>query len=59
MHAERVRNASEFEAALRDALARESGTLLQITLSPEVISTRTTLRQITEQALRLSSQRSD
>ncbi len=59
MHAERVRNASEFEAALRDALARESGTLLQITLSPEVISTRTTLRQITEQALRLSSQRPD
>lgn len=56
MHAERVKNASEFEAALRDALAREGGTLLEIMLSPEVISTRATLREITEHALRRSAQ---
>jgi acetolactate synthase-1/2/3 large subunit len=56
MHAERVKNASEFEAALRDALARERGTLVEIMLSPEVISTRATLREITEHALRRSAQ---
>ncbi|MCM2251122.1 MAG: thiamine pyrophosphate-binding protein [Ramlibacter sp.] len=52
MHAQRIGNTAEFEAALRDALARENGTLLEIRLSPEVISTRTTLREITEEALR-------
>src|SRR6185369_3615219 len=56
MHAECVKNASEFEAALRDALARENGTLLEIRLSPEVISTRATLREITEHALQRSAQ---
>ncbi len=52
MHAERVQNVPQFEAALREALARENGTLLEITLSAEMISTRATLREITEQALR-------
>lgn len=56
MHAERVQTAPGFEAALREALARDSGTLLEIMLSPEVISTRTTLREITEQAMRRSAQ---
>jgi acetolactate synthase I/II/III large subunit len=56
MHAQRVESASEFEGALRDALTREKGTLLEIRLSPEVISTRATLRQITEDALRRQAQ---
>ncbi len=51
MHAESVKEAAEFGTALRDALARETGTLLEIKLSPEVISTRATLGTITQQAL--------
>jgi acetolactate synthase I/II/III large subunit len=56
MHAQRVKSASEFEAALCDALAREKGTVLEVRLSPEVISTRATLREITENALRRQAQ---
>jgi acetolactate synthase-1/2/3 large subunit len=52
MHAERVKNTTEFDAALRDALTRQSGTLIEIRLSPEVISTRATLREISEHARR-------
>ena len=57
MHAARVTSASEFEAALRDALARETSTFLEIRLSPEVISTRATLSEMSQQALkRLSAE---
>lgn len=52
MHAEQVADAAGFGAALREALARERGTLLMIKLSPDIISTRTTLGAITQQALR-------
>ena len=51
MHAEPVKDAAEFKEALRAALGREQGTLIEIKLSPEVISTRVTLGAITQQAL--------
>ena len=41
----------DFEAALQRALAAPTGTLIEIPLSPEVITTRTTLSTIREQAL--------
>lgn len=52
LHAEPVKDAAGFGTALREALARDGGTLIAIKLSPEVISTRTTLSEITQQALR-------
>ena len=57
MHAEQVTSAEAFDAALVEALARPSGTLLEIRLSPEVISTRTTLREITQSALQRQAQK--
>jgi acetolactate synthase-1/2/3 large subunit len=51
MHAEPVKDAAAFKEALRAALGREQGTLIEIKLSPEVISTRVTLGAITQQAL--------
>ena len=59
MHAEPVKDAAEFRSALRDALDRESGTLLEIKLSPDVISTRTSLNEITRQALQRNAARTD
>ena len=41
----------EFEGLLRDALARDSGTLIEVMLDPEVITTRGSLSAITEHAL--------
>ncbi len=41
----------QFEAELLAALARPQGTLIEVTLNPEVISTRGTLAQITQNAL--------
>lgn len=49
--AERIASNDEFDAALERALARESGTLLEIRLSPDIISTRATLTTITAAAL--------
>lgn len=49
--AERVTHTAEFEPALLAALARAEGTLLEVLLDPEVISTRGTLSAITAQAL--------
>ena len=49
--AERVERTQDFEAALQRALAAPTGTLIEIPLSPEVITTRTTLSTIREQAL--------
>jgi acetolactate synthase I/II/III large subunit len=45
----------QFEAELIAALARPQGTLIEVTLNPEVISTRGTLAQITQNALQKAS----
>ena len=47
----RVAATADFEPALLAALARRQGTLIEVMLSPEVITTRTTLQAITDQAL--------
>jgi len=47
----RIEQTQKFETALRDALAREQGTLIEIMLDPEVITTRGTLSAITQAAL--------
>ncbi len=47
----RVTQTSEFEPALLAALAREQGTLIEILLDPEVITTRVTLQSIQQTAL--------
>ncbi|OUM02710.1 thiamine pyrophosphate-binding protein [Variovorax sp. JS1663] len=48
--AERVTETAQFEAALLRALAAETGTLIEIPLDPEVITTRGTLSAITKAA---------
>ncbi|RST55744.1 thiamine pyrophosphate-binding protein [Variovorax sp. MHTC-1] len=48
--AERVTETAQFEAALLRALAAETGTLIEIPLDPEVITTRGTLSSITQAA---------
>jgi acetolactate synthase-1/2/3 large subunit len=47
----RITRTEEFEAALTDALAREQGTLIEVMLDPEVITTRATLSAIRDAAL--------
>jgi acetolactate synthase-1/2/3 large subunit len=47
----RITHTHEFEAELLAALARPQGTLIEVTLNPEVISTRGSLTQITQNAL--------
>ena len=47
----RITQTAEFEPALLAALARAEGTLIEVTLDPEVISTRGTLSAITQTAL--------
>ena len=47
----RITHTHEFEAELLAALARPQGTLIEVTLDPEVISTRGSLAQITQNAL--------
>lgn len=49
---ERVERTADFEPALRAALARETGTLIEVMLDPEVISTRSSLSAIRENAMR-------
>ncbi len=49
--AQRITRTAEFEPALIAAIARTQGTLIEVMLSPEVITTRGTLSAITEQAL--------
>jgi acetolactate synthase-1/2/3 large subunit len=46
-----ITHTEQFEAELIAALARPEGTLIEVTLNPEVISTRGTLAQITQNAL--------
>ncbi|SFL93204.1 thiamine pyrophosphate-binding protein [Variovorax sp. OV329] len=48
--AEQVTETSQFEAALLRALAADTGTLIEIPLDPEVITTRGTLSSITQSA---------
>ncbi|MDP2255184.1 MAG: thiamine pyrophosphate-binding protein [Polaromonas sp.] len=47
----RITHTVEFEAELLAALARPEGTLIEVTLDPEVISTRGTLSAITRNAI--------
>ena len=47
----RITRTDEFEAELLAALARPQGTLIEVTLDPEVITTRATLSSITQGAL--------
>jgi len=54
--AERVSRTAEFEPALRAALARPEGTLIEIVLDPELITTRATLSAIREAALARQAQ---
>ncbi|MBU1442493.1 MAG: thiamine pyrophosphate-binding protein [Gammaproteobacteria bacterium] len=49
--AERVTETSQFEAALLRALEADTGTLIEIPLDPDIISTRGTLATITRSAL--------
>ena len=48
----RIAATAEFEAELLAALARPEGTLIEVMLDPEVITTRATLSAITQQALK-------
>ena len=47
----RITRTGEFEAELLAALARPEGTLIEVMLDPEVITTRATLSSITQAAL--------
>ncbi|OGB33641.1 MAG: thiamine pyrophosphate-binding protein [Burkholderiales bacterium RIFCSPLOWO2_12_FULL_61_40] len=49
--AERITQTDEFEAAFIRALASDSGTLIEIMLSPEIITTRQTLSEIQRASL--------
>lgn len=49
--AARVQSTEQFEPALRQALAREQGTVIEVVLSEQVISTRSTLAAIEQKAL--------
>ncbi len=51
----RITRTDEFEPQLLAALEREQGTLIEIALDPDVISTRGTLRSITQAALQKKS----
>ncbi len=48
----RISKTEEFEPALKAALARKQGSLIEIMLDPEAITTRGTLSAITQNALR-------
>jgi acetolactate synthase I/II/III large subunit len=52
----RIIHTHEFETELLAALARPQGTLIEVTLDPEVISTRGSLTQITQNALNKATQ---
>jgi acetolactate synthase-1/2/3 large subunit len=47
----RIEKTAQFEGVLLAALARKEGTLIEVQLDPEVITTRGTLRAITQSAL--------
>jgi len=54
----RITRTAEFEAELLAALARQEGTVIEVMLDPEVITTRGTLSSITQTALAQSRQKS-
>jgi acetolactate synthase-1/2/3 large subunit len=49
----RISKTQEFEPELMAALARNQGTLIEIMLDPEAITTRVTLSAITQNALKV------
>src|SRR3954469_25231182 len=51
-HGQRITRTDEFEAALLAALERQQGTLIEVMIDAEVITTRDTLSAITEAALK-------
>ena len=51
----RIEKTAQFEEVLLAALARQQGTLIEVTLDPEVITTRGTLTAITQSALAKSA----
>ena len=53
--AQRITQTAEFEPALLAALTRPEGTLIEIMLDPDVITTRGTLAAIREQALKAAN----
>jgi acetolactate synthase-1/2/3 large subunit len=48
----RVAKTEDFEPALRDAIARPEGTVIELIVDPEALTTRTTLSAIRESALK-------
>jgi len=48
----RIQRSDQFEAEFLAALKREQGTLIEVMLEPELISTRGTLSAITQAALK-------
>lgn len=52
---ERITRTEQFEPAFRAALERKHGTVIEVMLDPEVISTRGTLSAITQAALKKAS----
>ena len=48
----RVHKTEEFEPAFKAALARDNGTLIEIILDPEIITTRASMSQIRDAALK-------
>jgi acetolactate synthase-1/2/3 large subunit len=48
----RIQRTADFEAELLAALARPEGTLIEVMLEPELISTRVSLAGITQAALK-------
>ena len=54
--AHRMHETHEFEGLLKDALARDVGTLIEVMLDPEVITTRGSLSEITQNAQKKKTQ---
>ena len=52
----RITRTAQFEAELLAALARDQGTLIEVMLNPEVISTRSTLSAITQSAFQAATE---
>ena len=55
----RITRTDEFETELLAALARSEGTLIEVMLDPQVITTRGTLSAITQNALDMQNQKMD
>ncbi|NDH42079.1 MAG: thiamine pyrophosphate-binding protein, partial [Gammaproteobacteria bacterium] len=53
--AERITQTADFEPALQRALQRDHGTLIELPIDPEQITSRTTLQAIRERSLQQQS----